>query len=274
MFKGPYGVLLTPFTEDGKVDYNAFESELDFLLQSDIQGFFACGTTGEFVSLSPEENIELMKFTAKRLAGKKQLLAGASDPDADVWVELKLSADPAQADQQVRGNVMLPHGNGRTPRVLVLTKIPSKVQEARLAGADYAGGEELCEKITDSNWLDFDAVVASPEIMGIIGRMSPVLSPRGLMPSPKAGTLTPAVGDAVRKLKSGQLSYRMDNRGSIRCIIGKVSFGSGKLAENMDTLIRSVVKAKPAAVNGQFIRSCTVSSNTGPGIEVSTAKYL
>lgn len=208
------------------------------------------------------------------LQGLRSLLAGASDLDADVWVELKLSADPAQADQQVRGNVMLPHGNGRTPRVLVLTKIPSKVQEARLAGADYAGGEELCEKIAGQNWLDFDAVVASPEIMGIIGRMSPVLSPRGLMPSPKAGTLTPAVGDAVRKLKSGQLSYRMDNHGSIRCIIGKVSFGTEKLADNMDTLIRAVVKAKPAAVNGQFIRSCTVSSNTGPGIEVSTTKYL
>ena len=193
--------------------------------------------------------------------------------DETVELHVKLGVDSRHADQQVRGAVVLPNGTGKTRRVLVLAK-DAKVEEAQAAGADYVGGMELVEKITKENWFEFDVVVASPDMMGIVGRLGKVLGPKGLMPSPKAGTVTPNVGAAVKEIKAGKVEYRLDKTNIIHCPIGKVSFGTEKLTENMDTLMNAVVKAKPAAAKGQYIRSCTVASTMGPGVKVSTAKYL
>ena len=193
--------------------------------------------------------------------------------DETVELHIKLGVDSRHADQQVRGAVVLPNGTGKTRKVLVFAK-DAKVAEAQEAGADYVGGMELVEKITKENWFDFDVVVASPDMMGIVGRLGKVLGPKGLMPSPKAGTVTPNVGAAVKEIKAGKVEYRLDKTNIIHCPIGKVSFGSEKLTENMDTLVKAVVKAKPAAAKGQYIRSCTVASTMGPGVKVSTAKYL
>ena len=148
------------------------------------------------------------------------------------------------------------------------------MDEAKEAGADYVGGMELVEKITKENWFDFDVVVASPDMMGVVGRLGKVLGPKGLMPSPKAGTVTPNVAAAVKEIKAGKVEYRLDKTNIIHCPIGKVSFGAEKLTENMDTLVKAAVKAKPAAAKGEYIRSCTVASTMGPGVKVSTAKYL
>ena len=185
--------------------------------------------------------------------------------DETVELHIKLGVDSRHADQQVRGAVVLPNGTGKTRRVLVF---------AKAAGADYVGGMELVEKITKENWFDFDVVVASPDMMGIVGRLGKVLGPKGLMPSPKAGTVTPNVAAAVKEIKAGKVEYRLDKTNIIHCPIGKVSFGAEKLTENMDTLVKAVVKAKPAAAKGQYIRSCTVVSTMGPGVKVNTAKYL
>ena len=192
--------------------------------------------------------------------------------DETVELHIKLGVDSRHADQQVRGAVVLPNGTGKTRRVLVFTK-DAKVDEALAVGADYVGGMELVEKITKENWFEFDVVVASPDMMGIVGRLGKVLGPKGLMPSPKAGTVTPNVGAAVKEIKAGKVEYRLDKTNIIHCPIGKVSFGAEKLAENMDTLMTAVVKAKPAAAKGQYIRSCTVASTMGPGVKVSTVKY-
>ena len=192
--------------------------------------------------------------------------------DETVELHIKLGVDSRHADQQVRGAVVLPNGTGRTMRVLVFAK-DAKVEEALAAGADYAGGMELVEKITKENWFEFDVVVASPDMMGVVGRLGKVLGPKGLMPSPKAGTVTPNVGAAVKEIKAGKVEYRLDKTNIIHCPIGKVSFGAEKLGENMDTLMKAVVKAKPAAAKGQYIRSCTVVSTMGPGVKVNTTKY-
>ena len=184
--------------------------------------------------------------------------------DETVEIHIKLGVDSRHADQQVRGAVVLPNGTGKTRRVLVL---------AKEAGADYVGGMDLVERITKENWFDFDVVVASPDMMGIVGRLGKVLGPKGLMPSPKAGTVTPNVGAAVKEIKAGKVEYRLDKTNIIHCPIGKVSFGAEKLQENMDTLLTAVVKAKPAAAKGQYIRSCVIASTMGPGVKVSTAKY-
>ena len=193
--------------------------------------------------------------------------------DETVELHIKLGVDSRHADQQVRGAVVLPNGTGKTRKVLVFAK-DAKVAEAQEAGADYVGGMELVEKITKENWFDFDVVVASPDMMGIVGRLGKVLGPKGLMPSPKAGTVTPDVAKAVKEVKAGKVEYRLDKTNIIHCPIGKVSFGAEKLSENMDTLLKAVVKAKPAAAKGQYIKSCTVVSTMGPGVKVSTAKYL
>ena len=193
--------------------------------------------------------------------------------DETVEISLRLGVDSRHADQQVRGAVVLPNGTGKTRRVLVFAK-DAKVDEAKAAGADYVGGMDLVEKITKENWFEFDVVVASPDMMGIVGRLGKVLGPKGLMPSPKAGTVTPNVAAAVKEIKAGKVEYRLDKTNIIHCPIGKVSFGSEKLTENMDTLMRAVVKAKPAAAKGQYIRSCTVVSTMGPGVKVNTSKYL
>ena len=202
------------------------------------------------------------------------LVCSASKAKFDETVELhvKLGVDGRHADQQVRGAIVLPNGTGKSVRVLVFCK-PERVEEAMAAGADYAGGMELVEKITKENWFEFDVVVASPDMMGLVGRLGKVLGPKGLMPSPKAGTVTPNVGAAVQEIKAGKVEYRLDKTNIIHCPIGKVSFGTEKLTENMDTLMNAVVKAKPAAAKGQYIKSCTVVSTMGPGVKVNTAKY-
>ena len=193
--------------------------------------------------------------------------------DETVEIHLKLGVDSRHADQQVRGAIVLPNGTGKSVRVLVFAK-DAKIDEAKAAGADYVGGMELVEKITKENWFEFDVVVASPDMMGIVGRLGKVLGPKGLMPSPKSGTVTPDVAKAVQESKAGKVEYRLDKTNIIHCPIGKVSFGAEKLAENMDTLMNAVVKAKPAAAKGQYIRSCTVVSTMGPGVKVATTKYL
>ena len=194
--------------------------------------------------------------------------------DETVEVHVRLGVDSRHADQQVRGAVVLPNGTGKTVKTLVFVKDPAKIEAATAAGADYVGGAEFVEKITKENWFEFDVVVASPDMMGIVGRLGKVLGPKGLMPSPKAGTVTPNVGAAVQEIKAGKVEYRLDKTNIIHCPIGKVSFGAEKLAENMDTLMNAVAKAKPAAARGQYFKSCTVASTMGPGVKVATNKYV
>ena len=195
---------------------------------------------------------------------------GKAKFDETVEVHVKLGVDSRHADQQVRGAVVLPHGTGKTVRVLVFAKA-DKAQAATDAGADYVGAEELVSKIR-GGWMDFDVVVASPDMMGVVGRLGKVLGPRGLMPNPKAGTVTPDVAKAVTDAKAGKIEYRLDKTNIIHCPIGKVSFGAEKLKENFDTLLNAIVRAKPAASKGQYIRSCVVASTMGPGIKINPAK--
>ena len=193
--------------------------------------------------------------------------------DETVEVHVKLGVDSRHADQQVRGAVVLPHGTGKTVRTLVFAK-GDHAKEAQDAGADYVGAEEYVAKIQQENWFDFDVIIATPDMMGMIGRLGKVLGPKGLMPNPKAGTVTMDVGKAVTDAKAGKIEYRLDKQNIIHCPIGKASFGKDKLAENFDALIGAVVKAKPAAAKGQYIKSCAVASTMGPGIKVNTVKYL
>ncbi len=191
--------------------------------------------------------------------------------DETVEVHVRLGVDSRHADQQVRGAVVLPNGTGKTVRTLVFAK-GDNVQAAIDAGADYVGGIEYAEKIQKENWFDFDVVIASPDMMGVIGRLGKVLGPKGLMPSPKAGTVTPDVVRAVREAKAGKIEYRLDKTNIIHCPIGKASFGAEKLQENFDTLLGAIIKAKPAAAKGQYIKSCVVASTMGPGIKINGAK--
>ena len=191
--------------------------------------------------------------------------------DETIEIHIRLGVDSRHADQQVRGAVVLPNGTGKTAKVLVFTK-GDNVDKAKEAGAEYVGGLEFAEKIQKENWFDFDVVIASPDMMGTIGRLGKVLGPKGLMPSPKAGTVTPDVARAVREAKAGKIEYRLDKTNIIHCPIGKASFGPEKLAENFNALMGAVIKAKPAAAKGQYIRSCTVASTMGPGIKVAATK--
>ena len=191
--------------------------------------------------------------------------------DETVELHVKLGVDSRHADQQVRGAIVLPNGTGKTRKVLVFAK-DAKVDEALAAGADYVGGMDMVEKITKENWFDFDVVVASPDMMGIVGRLGKVLGPKGLMPSPKAGTVTPNVGAAVKEIKAGKIEYRLDKTNIIHCPIGKATFGPEKLTENFNTLIGAIIKAKPAAAKGQYIRSCVLASTMGPGVKVAATK--
>lgn len=191
--------------------------------------------------------------------------------DETVELHIKLGVDSRHADQQVRGAVVLPHGTGKVARVLVFAK-GDKLAEAEAAGADFFGGEELIPKIQNDNWFDYDVVVATPDMMGVVGRLGKVLGPKGLMPSPKAGTVTPDVTKAVNEIKSGKIEYRLDKTNIIHCPIGKASFGTEKLKENYKTLIDAVIKAKPAAAKGQYMRSVAVASTMGPGIKINPAK--
>lgn len=192
--------------------------------------------------------------------------------DETIEVHIRLGVDSRHADQQVRGAVVLPNGTGKKVRVCVFCK-PEKEEAAKAAGADYVGAEELAQKILKENWMDFDVLIASPDMMGVVGRLGKVLGPRGLMPNPKAGTVTPDVAKAVTEAKAGKIEYRLDKTNIIHCPIGKASFGPEKLDQNLNTLLEAVAKAKPAASKGTYFKSCVVSSTMGVGIAVNTAKY-
>ncbi len=191
--------------------------------------------------------------------------------DETIEIHVRLGVDSRHADQQVRGAVVLPNGTGKTVRTLVFAK-GDKADAAKAAGADYVGEMDLVEKITKENWFEFDVVIASPDMMGVVGRLGKVLGPKGLMPNPKAGTVTPDVARAVNEAKAGKIEYRLDKTNIIHCPIGKASFGAEKLEENFTTLMSAVIKAKPAAAKGQYIKSCVIASTMGPGIKINAAK--
>ena len=207
----------------------------------------------------PNEAIDLVCKTAK------------AKFDETVEIHLRLGVDSRHADQQVRGAIVLPNGTGKTVRTLVFAR-GDKAEAALAAGADYVGAEDMVQKIQTENWFDFDVVIASPDMMGVIGRLGKVLGPKGLMPNPKAGTVTPDVARAVTEAKAGKIEYRLDKTNIIHCPIGKASFGSEKLMENFNTLVGAVIKAKPAAAKGQYIKSCVVATTMGPGVKVNYAK--
>jgi len=207
----------------------------------------------------PEEALELVCQTSK------------AKFDETIEIHIRLGVDSRHADQQVRGAIVLPNGTGKTAKVLVFAK-GDKADAAKAAGAEYVGDVDLVEKITKENWFDFDVVIATPDMMGTIGRLGRVLGPKGLMPNPKAGTVTMDVAKAVQEAKAGKIEYRLDKTNIIHCPIGKASFGKEKLAENFNTLVGAVIKAKPAAAKGQYIKSCVIASTMGPGIKVNGAK--
>ena len=192
--------------------------------------------------------------------------------DETVEIHVRLGVDSRHADQQVRGAVILPNGTGKTVRTLVFAN-GDNAKAAEEAGSDFVGAEELVAKIQNDNWLDFDVVIATPDMMGVVGRLGKVLGPRGLMPTPKAGTVTPDVAKAVTEAKAGKIEYRLDKTNIIHCPIGKVSFGPEKLQENFDALMSAIVKAKPAATKGQYIKSCVIATTMGPGVKLNVAKF-
>ena len=208
----------------------------------------------------PSEAIALVKKTA------------SAKFDETVEVHIRTGCDGRHAEQQIRGAVVLPNGTGKTVRVLVFAK-GDKLAEAEAAGADHVGGEELIPKIQNDGWLDFDVVVATPDMMGVVGRLGKVLGPKGLMPNPKAGTVTMDVTKAVNDIKAGKIEYRLDKTNIIHVPVGKASFSEEKLQENYDALMEAIVKAKPSALKGQYLKSITLATTMGPGVKISTAKY-
>ncbi len=191
--------------------------------------------------------------------------------DETVELHIRLGVDSRHADQQVRGAIVLPHGTGKTVKVLVFAK-GDKADAATAAGAEYVGAEDLVTKIQKENWFDFDVVIATPDMMGVIGRLGKVLGPKGLMPNPKAGTVTMDVAKAVQEAKAGKIEYRLDKTNIIHCPIGKASFGAEKLSDNFNALMGAVIKAKPASAKGQYVKSCVIASTMGPGIKINSAK--
>ncbi len=212
------------------------------------------------VQYEPAEAVALVKKTA------------TAKFDETVEVHIRTGCDGRHAEQQIRGAVVLPNGTGKTVRVLVFAK-GDKIAEAEAAGADYVGGDELIPKIQNDGWLDFDVVVATPDMMGVVGRLGKVLGPKGLMPNPKAGTVTMDVTKAVNDIKAGKIEYRLDKANIIHVPVGKVSFDEAKLQENFDALMEAIVKAKPSALKGQYLKSITLSTTMGPGVRINTAKY-
>ena len=208
---------------------------------------------------SVEEAVELVKKT------------NVAKFDATVDVAFRLGVDPRKADQQIRGAMVLPHGTGKTKKVLVFAK-GEKAAEAQAAGADFVGAEDLVQKIQKENWFDFDVVVATPDMMGVVGRLGRVLGPKGLMPNPKSGTVTFDVTKAIEEIKAGKVEYRLDKNNIVHVPVGKVSFGGEKLAENFATLMSAIVKAKPASAKGTYLRSITVASTMGPGVKINAAR--
>ena len=192
--------------------------------------------------------------------------------DETVELHVKLGVDSRHADQQVRGAVVLPNGTGKNVRVLAICKGANE-ELAKEAGADFVGAEDMTQKIQQENWMDFDVLITTPDSMGLVGRLGRILGPRGLMPNPKAGTVTPDIAKAVKEAKAGKIEYRLDKTNIIHCPIGKVSFGAEKLGENFDTLMEAIVKAKPAAAKGQYIRSVAIVSTMGPSVRISPAKF-
>lgn len=207
-----------------------------------------------------EEAITTLKSTAK------------AKFDETVELHIKLGVDGRHADQQIRGAVVLPHGTGKTKRVLVVAK-GEKAAEAEAAGADFVGSDDIVKKIQTENWFEYDVIVATPDMMGLIGRLGRVLGPKGLMPNPKSGTVTFDVEKAVKEIKAGKVEYRLDKNNIVHCSIGKVSFDNEKLAENLSSLMDAVVKAKPSAAKGTYLKSITVTSTMGPGIKLATTKF-
>ena len=207
----------------------------------------------------PAEAIDTMLKTAK------------AKFDETVEIHVKLGVDSRHADQQVRGAIVLPHGTGKKIRVLVFAK-GDKAKEAEAAGADYVGAEEMVQKITGENFFDYEVVIATPDMMGVVGRLGKILGPKGLMPNPKAGTVTMNVAQAIADSKAGRIEYRLDKTNIIHCPLGKVSFGPEKIQDNFNTLMGAIIKAKPAAAKGQYVRSCVIASTMGPGVKVNPAK--
>ena len=193
--------------------------------------------------------------------------------DETVEVHVKLGVDSRHADQQVRGAIVLPNGTGKSVRILAICK-SDKEEAAKEAGADFVGGEDMVQKIQQEGWMDFDVLITTPDMMGLVGRLGKVLGPRGLMPNPKAGTVTPDIGKAVIEAKAGKIEYRLDKTNIIHCPIGKASFGREKLQENFSTLLGAVIKAKPAAAKGQYVKSCVVATTMGPGIRINPNKVV
>ena len=216
--------------------------------------------------------IEAGKFYDLNEAVDIAIKTGTAKFDETVEIHVRLGVDSRHADQQVRGAVVLPNGTGKKVRTLVLAK-GDKADAAKEAGSDYVGAEELVAKIQNENWLDFDVVIATPDMMGVVGRLGKVLGPRGLMPTPKAGTVTPDVARAVTEAKAGKIEYRLDKTNIIHCPIGKVSFGAEKLQENFDALMGAIIKAKPAATKGQYVKSCTIATTMGPGVKLNVSKF-
>ncbi|NLO34894.1 MAG: 50S ribosomal protein L1 [Clostridiaceae bacterium] len=211
------------------------------------------------VQYEPADAIDLVQKTAK------------AKFDETIEMHIRLGVDSRHADQQVRGAVVLPHGTGRTKRVLVFAKGP-KADEAREAGADFVGAEDMVDKIRNENWFDYDVVVATPDMMGVVGRLGRVLGPKGLMPNPKSGTVTMDLTRAIAEIKAGKIEYRLDKSNIIHCPLGKASFGQDKLAENFKVLMDAIIRAKPAASKGQYLRSVTITATMGPGIKINTAR--
>ena len=197
---------------------------------------------------------------------------GSAKFDESVEVHVKLGVDSRHADQQVRGAIVLPNGTGKSVRVVAICKGDNE-KAAQAAGAEYVGAEELVQKIQNEGWVDFDVLITTPDMMGLVGRLGKVLGPRGLMPNPKAGTVTPDIGKAVTEAKAGKIEYRLDKTNIIHCVIGKVSFGAEKLQANLDALLEAIIKAKPAAAKGQYIKSCVVASTMGPGVKINPSKF-
>ena len=218
------------------------------------------------------KRVEAGKFYDVEEAVEVAVKTASAKFDETVEIHVRLGVDSRHADQQVRGAVVLPNGTGKTVRTLVIAK-GDKADAATAAGSDYVGAEEMIAKIQNENWLDFDVVIATPDMMGLVGRLGKVLGPRGLMPTPKAGTVTPDVARAVTEAKAGKIEYRLDKTNIIHCPIGKVSFGPEKLQENFDALMGAIIKAKPAATKGQYVKSCVIATTMGPGIKLNVAKF-
>ncbi len=213
------------------------------------------------VAYDPSEAVKLIEQTGK------------AKFDETVELHVRLGVDSRHADQQVRGAVVLPHGTGKTKKVLVFAKGP-KADEAQAAGADFVGAEDMVQKIQQENWFEFDAVVATPDMMGVVGRIGKVLGPKGLMPNPKSGTVTMDVTKAINDIKAGKVEYRLDKTNIIHCPIGKVSFGEEKLLENLNAIMEAIAKAKPSAAKGQYFKNASIATTMGPGIKINAQKYI